>query len=706
MQRPRALGGAVLVLLAATAVRAQAPEAPRDDAVLADLEVASHAEVEVSELVAMWGRRFQALVAVDPQLRSVKVRFVTPVTSLTWGATKAILNLHDVVVLEGQPTPGQGWLIRAHHRQNAPGREPSHTPIVAGADAPLRDELVTAVFPIKHGAAQSIYVTVAQIWRRDPNARLGSMFHVPGPELIIIIDQSVKVRYYGQLIEALDVAGPRRDQQVRPLRHAEAGALATVVTQALTALGPGAGQPQVQAPGVVSAPPQVIAEPRTNQLIISANPVDLPRVLKLIDDLDVRLQVAPDKMHVYRCKAVEAQYLAEMLRELLTGKRPAAGGDEAGRGATTLGPPAGAGPPGVASGGEVPTHIVADTRLNALLIQAEDAAYRQVLRLLAELDQTRRRVMIECEVWEVSTPTDQLRLGVELAALTSPHEDRTRPAAGTSFGLSQLGLGQDAQGQPALTRTPSIGAGLTALVTRDTFNKIPLILNMVANFETARQISKPFAVTNDNESATFSVEESRPFLENSATQLQVTQSVKFADASSTLTIKPQVNSDDNLTLEVDIKISTFSGSGSANLPPGRASRSYKGKITVPNARYVIFGGLEQETEREAEDKVPVLGDIPILGHLFKTWTRSRSKTRVYIFIRPTIHADEGFATDTRVSEDLRRRAHAEAEREEWLPPIAPDRLLREAGYGLQDEAFERFGTGSADPFAGAVAWRE
>src|SRR5687768_10171401 len=125
----RARTAILLALLASTPVAAQEAEAPRDDAVLTDLEVASHAEVEVSELVAMWGRRFKALVAIDPQLRPVKVRFVTPVTSLTWGATKAILNLHDVVVLEGQPTPGMGWLIRAHHRANAPGREPSHTPI-------------------------------------------------------------------------------------------------------------------------------------------------------------------------------------------------------------------------------------------------------------------------------------------------------------------------------------------------------------------------------------------------------------------------------------------------------------------------------------------------------------------------------------------------------------------------------------------------
>jgi general secretion pathway protein D len=104
-----------------------------------------------------------------------------------------------------------------------------------------------------------------------------------------------------------------------------------------------------------------------------------------------------------------------------------------------------------------------------------------------------------------------------------------------------------------------------------------------------------------------------------------------------------------------------------------------------------------------EAKIPFLGDIPILGYLFKSWSRSKSKTKVYIFVRPTIFTDSAFTAESRLAGHLRERVHVEAERDDWLPPIVPDRFLRPAGFDLQDEAFEVFGTGSADPFRGVLS---
>ncbi len=162
---------------------------------------------------------------------------------------------------------------------------------------------------------------------------------------------------------------------------------------------------------------------------------------------------------------------------------------------------------------------------------------------------------------------------------------------------------------------------------------------------------------------------------------------------------------DALVLEVDLTISSFSGSGSVDLPPGTNSRSYTGEaITVADGAYVVFGGLESEREAEVEEKVPLLGDIPILGHLFKTWRRTRSRSRLYVFLRPTVFGPETFDAETRLAERLRARAQLESGREAWLPPLVSARDLR-AGFTLQDEALEVFGTGSASPFGEAAASR-
>ncbi len=171
----------------ALAAPAAAADPPSDEAVLPSLAFDVHQEVDVGELVALWARRFEALAVIDPALRPIKVRFVTPVSALTWRATKLLLEFHDVIVIESQPVPGSPWVIRAHHRTTAPMREPAPYPLVEGASAPATGEVVTAVFPVEHGAAASILATISQIWRRDPT-RLGTLFHVPGPELIIVIE--------------------------------------------------------------------------------------------------------------------------------------------------------------------------------------------------------------------------------------------------------------------------------------------------------------------------------------------------------------------------------------------------------------------------------------------------------------------------------------------------------------------------------------
>ena len=92
--------------------------------------------------------------------------------------------------------------------------------------------------------------------------------------------------------------------------------------------------------------------------------------------------------------------------------------------------------------------------------------------------------------------------------------------------------------------------------------------------------------------------------------------------------------------------------------------------------------------------------MPILGHLFKSWSRSHTYTKIYIFVRPTIFVDEKFTGEKRLGEHLRARAHVLSARDEWLPPIVPGRLLKGAGYTLQDEALDLFGTGSGNPFRG------
>lgn len=698
-----------LLLVAGFSDAAYAQAKPDDNATM-EMEYRANADIEASQILTMWGRHFGALVIQDDQVRTVRIRFLTNVnTRMTWGAMKMVLDFHDIVVVESQPSPDGPWVLRAHHRRNLAQKEGPPWRYVRGEDVPNHEEIVTAVFQVKHGAANSIFATVRGLLTRDSN-RIGNILYVQGPEVIIIVDLASKVRYYGRVIEALDVPGPRKIMKIYQIQHAPVQDMANIVTTVLTTLAGqlagGGGQVVVAGQqGQGAAQPTVLADQRSNRLIVAAFPIDIPLVEQVLGELDVRVAPPTGRFHVYKCRDADAEGLAQKVTELFTGQRPAG---STGTNVTTGNTSVTTGGTGATLGegggvGDVETRIVADERTNSLLIQAEEGVYRQILEVLNALDKKRNRVLIEAEVWEVSTPTDQMTLGVELVSLTNAHDGSLRPSAATSFGQSTTTIETDANGNPTrIGRLPNISTGLTAVLTKDTFDQLPIILNAVANFEESRLVTRPFAVTNDNTPATFSISDRQPFLTTTVNNVASQQNVQFVDANSTLTIEPQVNSQDNLTLKLTLEISSFSGSGSANLPPGTNSRRYEGEVTVPNHQYVVFGGLESESERYVENKVPFVGDIPIIGHLFKTSTWTKTKTKVYIFVRPTIFSDVNFTSEVRLSGHLREKVHVEAERDDWLPPVVPDRFLRPAGFGLQDESFELFGTGSADPFRGVT----
>ena len=662
---------------------------PRDEQEF-ELLTEETSELVVESLLELVANEFGAVALCDPAVAQMRLRFSNRARApLTWGTIKDLLRFYEVRIVEKRSPKGPWQLLAVPTQGFARRVTPPYT-FVQGQDLPRTEELVTAVFQIQNGAGATIFTNLRNLMSRDPS-RAGLTLFVQGPELLILTDTTSKIRYYRRLIEALDVAGPRKTLEVFQIHHAPVAELAQIVTTLLASLsgsGLGPSQGPARPQGQQGARPDVIADPRTNQLLVAAFPIDFPIVKRVINALDLRAAPSQSKFHVYRCKDGDAEELAEKLAKLFNGQAGASGGaprPSAGLAASAFGP--------------VETRVVADERTNSLLIQAEPPVYEHVLELLAELDRKRRRVLIEAEVWEITTPTDQMTIAFELAGLTSAKQGSTRPAGLTSFGLSSPTPVTNESGEVTrLGRTPNVGAGLSAVLTRDSFDKLPVIVSAIANFERVNLVTRPFALTNDNKEATFAVTDSQPFLKTNLSQVAATQDVDFVDASSKLTIKPQVNSDDNLTLEVSLEISSFSGSGSANLPPGTNSRTYTGEVTVPNGKYIVFGGLESETDRYVEAKVPFLGDLPILGHLFKSWSSSKSKSQIYIFIRPTIFNEDSFAAEAALSGELRERAHVDSQRVDWLPPVVADRFRKGAGFTLQDEAFTVFGTGTGNPF--------
>jgi len=177
--------------------------------------------------------------------------------------------------------------------------------------------------------------------------------------------------------------------------------------------------------------------------------------------------------------------------------------------------------------------------------------------------------------------------------------------------------------------------------------------------------------------------------------------VSFAETKTELIILPRVSASDNLTLDVQINISSFGArpqtSSGLLAPPASNTRSYQGIVTCPNRRYVIFGGLEEESESVTERKVPILGDIPILGYLFKSHTTSSRRRRIYIFIRPVIFAGDAFDDEVRVTkhihEDIRGSSLFKRK-----APVIPDEVIDAISPDIQSYMYNLFGQGEGEYF--------
>ena len=666
------------------------------DDVTLDFSLQAGQQFEVEELFQQWGIALGHTTLADAQIKGQKINLLTRENQMTWAVFKKILQMNSIVVVEEQIGEGQ-LLIKAFMVRNFANNNPVVSPLITDPNhLPRRSEVITAIIPIEHGAGSQIYQSMRGLISRDRN-RAGGIFFVQGPEVMLITDFAPNVEYYSNIIRALDIEGPGQQLRIRDLEHA----LPSEISQALQQLFQ--GEEKLARPSNFRLPvnaqlaqPLFVPHDATNKLILRAYSYQLEEIERLIRSLDIRIKPETGKFHVYKCQNGSAENLAEKLSELFSQRLTSRRG---GSSATTVrrsGPRGNRALSGNRSnqGGNqtiVDTRIVADNRLNALLIQAEEDDYQSIKQLLRQLDKKRRRVFIEAMVWEI-TASDDLTIAAELAALSRPSQGSIRPIAGTSYGLSNITLGSQGVGRTVAGNAP----GLTAILTKDAFDRVPVILNLLQQSSESKRITTPFAITDDNVQATFRVTDRVPFNTTTLNNVASQQNVQFVDAITELTITPQVNSNENLTLDLTLTLSSFGARANTDLPPATVSRQYSGNVTIPNGQYVVFGGLDSVASGVTESKVPFLGDIPYLGHLFKRWVRTESKNKVYLFIRPVVFFDENFRDDLDATRSLRKRVHVESEREEWLPPVIPDPNL--ASGSLQDSVFKLFGTGSADPF--------
>ncbi len=558
---------------------------------------------------------------------------------------------------------------------------------------PAGDRIETRVFTLEYESATQVVPILRPLIA--PNNTITAY---QNNNTLVITDYASNLQRLAKIIEEIDQPSGI-DPVVIPLQYASAVDVAATVTRLF------AESPQAQAPGAAAQDPSqrfaVIADARSNSLLVrSGDPFRLARLRKFVAIMDSPTN-AGGNIHVVYLKNAEAVKLAETLRAIYqtdtgaTGTPRSAPAPTSPLGSTTpasMGPATATGattPPGQGvysqtaglpqAAVSAPGIIQADAATNSIIIIAPDAIYNNLRAALDKLDVRRAQVYVEALIAEL-TADKAAEFGVQWQALSGLGETDTQGFGGTNFG----NRGQNIIG---LSQNPASAApGLNVGVVKGTINipgvgeilNIGLLVRALETDDKANILSTPTLLTLDNEEAAIVIGQNVPFITGSyavtgaATTPTPFQTIERRDVGLTLRIKPQISEGGTVRLQIYQEVSSVVDTILPD-PAGVTTnkRAVASTVLVDDGQIVVIGGLIQDTVNDGYQKVPVLGDLPILGGLFRYKTRSHNKTNLMIFLKPTIVRDSAVA-DTYTGE---RYDYILGEQEKAQPahdPILPD----------------------------------
>jgi general secretion pathway protein D len=532
-----------------------------------------------------------------------------------------------------------------------------------------RHEIGTVIMTsiqLKHIKVDNVRNAVSQILT---NRNVEFTMDVLSANALIVVGFAPSVYALSQVIAAMDVPQVEATLKFELIGLAEAVAEELVPIIETLIKGDGA-TPQRPRPaggeggfgGAEKPEPKIIADPRTNSIVVYAVESDMNKIKYLVSALDAAVKEPESNIRVYMLKNTNAEDLVEVLQEII-GTGTSGRGTRPGssiRGATGQGPVSTVGP------SQQELKIVADKNNNALLITASKTRYAELLPIIIELDRRRPQVLVQAAIAELSD-SDARDIGVEIAALEGG--DGNRLGAVTGFGLSTIqttGTAPDLSLIRIPFLTPGAGSGAAGTVFSPSggvfgiFNElnVPIFVALLQRTTKSNLVSMPSVLTNDNEQSkiTFSRNVATQTFQTTVAGTDNTSFGGYQEAKIELVISPHISNDNYVRMEVELTVEAFVGTQiNPTIPPDKTSRKLVGSVTVRSGKTVVIGGLIQDNQTTRVSQVPYLGDIPLVGELFKRTEKLNEKDTLYVFITPTIFT--GFDELEEVSYDKKLEIH-------------------------------------------------
>ena len=557
----------------------------------------------------------------------------------------------------------------------------------SSGSAPAGGQMVTQIFKLNFENANNLVPVLRPLI--SPNNTINVN---PGNNSLVITDYADNLQRLARIIAAMDVSNAT-DLEVIPLQHALASDLAPLVARLIEgAGGTGATPAATQGQSDTSFKTTLLAEPRSNALVVrAANPARLALVRSLVARLDQPAapgsSAASGNIHVVYLKNADAVKLAATLRAALSAGNLSSGGaagsggagsgltqtgSSAGLGQGGLGGSSGIGSTGSTTGGGLGSgtssslnrggssdnqpstggQIQADPTTNSLIITAPEPQYRQLRAVIDKLDGRRAQVLIESLIVEVSAKK-VAEFGIQWQTAFGNYGNGAVGVIGTNSNVAggniiDLAVAA-ATGNYASLTSNALGNGMNLAIAPRINGKYYLgaLANFLENTGDANVLSTPNLMTLDNEEAQIIIGNNVPFPTGSYTNtggnngaVNPFTTVERKDVGLMLRVRPQISENGTVKLTLYQEVSKVDSSTLTNQNgPSTSKRSIESAVLVDDGSVIVIGGLLEDSYSLGQDKVPLMGDLPVVGGLFRNEKRQRQKTNLMVFLRPVVIRD-------------------------------------------------------------------
>lgn len=656
------------LLVAATVPALAAPAQPPARKVTTGQINLNFKDAEVDSVIGAFGHLLNKSFVIDPRVRG-KISLETP---RPVNRAQAFALLKTVLRQQGFAIVDLGDLYKVVPEADA--KLQSGPVEIGAASARDGDEVITQVFQLNHESANNMIPVLRPLV--SPNNTITAF---PGNNTLIITDYAANLKRLSKVIATLDSPRPAAEVQVVVIKNSIASDIAVAVSKLMDEGNRGGGG----GPGAGSDPSQrvvVMADPRTNSVLIrSANASKLTLARSLVEQLDRPANADQANMRVVYLKNAEATKLVEVLQAVLSGEsngssgssdssfgssrsRNSGGsmfgdsgssssglsssfGDSDSSSGGGLGSQSGInrergnqGPTSIKAGGAI---IAADPATNSLIITAPEPVYRNIRGVIDQLDSRRAQVYIESLIVEVKADTVS-EMGIQWQFGTS-RPGQNSVVGGTNFSSGGSNILSVTQNPAALAAAGGLNVGVVrngVSLFGQTFLNLGLLARALEAETNSNIRATPNLLTLDNEEARIIIGQNVPFVTGQYATTNNTlsspfQTIERKDVGTMLRVRPQVSEGGTVKMEIAQEISSVvDTSQAAGIITNR--RAIDSNVLVDDGQIVVLGGLIEDTVEGGISKVPLLGDIPGLGRLFRYDNRKRVKTNLLIFLRPVV----------------------------------------------------------------------